>query len=172
MQIALLGLDDFHGNLLAPGLSVNAADAGEAPRPVAAEGAAPLAALVAAERAGHTHRAYLCDYAHIDPAKPLLPTSAGLHGTLLTELELTVDTGSRRVIQRTARQPIVPDQDYRIGVQSYLAIGGDNFGVFTQGRDPVGGGLDADALSDYLRGRSRQAPMVLPLQPRISLSGS
>lgn len=291
---------------------------------------------------GHAHQAYLCDYAHLDPTKPLLLTSAGLYGTLLTKIELTVDTGSRRVIQRTARQrivratagdtpadpavtalveryaaaaapqasaptgrlaapatrrlqangesvlgritvgavlaatqapetggaqiafmnsggvrtnlvpdadghvtygqvhavqpfgntptsltltgallhalleqqlasgtntvarprilqvsqgfgytldrsaapgerilrmrlhgkPIVPDQDYRIGVQSHLASGGDNFSVFTQGRDPVGGGLDADALADYLRSRSMQAPMALPLQPRISLSGS
>jgi len=291
---------------------------------------------------GHTHQAYLCDYAHLDPAKPLLLTSAGLYGTLLTEIELTVDMASRRVIQRTARQhivraaaddapadpvvtalveryaaaaapqasapagrlaapatrrlqangesvlgritadavlaatqapeaggaqiafmnsggvrtdlvpdtdghvtygqvyavqpfgntltsltltgaqlhalleqqlasgtntvarprilqvsqgfgytldrgaapgqrirgmqlhgtPIVPDQDYRIGVQSYLASGGDNFSVFTQGRNPVGGGLDADALAHYLKSRSRQAPMALPLQPRISLSGS
>jgi len=291
---------------------------------------------------GHTHQAYLCDYAHIDPARPPLLTSAGLYGTLLTEIELTVDMASRRVIQRTARQhigraaagdapadpavkalveryaaaaaplasapagrlaapatrrpqangesvlgritadavlaatqapeaggaqiafmnaggvradlvpdaggrvtygqvyavqpfgntltsltltgaqlhalleqqlasgtntvarprilqvsqgfgytlargaapgqrirgmqlhgtPIVPDQDYRIGVQSYLASGGDNFSVFTQGRDPVGGGLDADALAHYLKSRSRQSPMALPLQPRISLSGS
>jgi len=300
---------------------------------------------------GHTHQAYLCDYAHIDPAKPLLLTSAGLYGTLLTEIELTVDTASRRVVERRARQhivraaaaqtpgngtapgypadpavaalidryaaaaaplasapagriaaaatrrlqangesvlgriaadavlaamqapeaggaqiafmnsggvradlvpapdgsvtygqvyavqpfgntlmtltlsgaelhalleqqldsgtntvdhprilqvsqgfgytldrsappgrrirgmqldgtPIVPGQDYRIGVQNYLASGGDNFSIFARGRHPTGGGLDADALAEHLRRQSAGGPMALPLQARIRLDGS
>ncbi len=48
-------------------------------------------------------------------------------------------------------RPIVALQNYRVGVQSYLGTGGDNFNVFTQGRDVTGGGLDVDALADYLR---------------------
>ena len=287
---------------------------------------------------GHTHQAYLCDYTRIDPARPLLLTSAGLYGTLLTEIDLTVDTASGRVITHAARQhivhagadgdapdpavqalieryaataplasapagrlaasasrallpngesvlgrivadalltatrapeaggaqiafmnsggvradlvpgagsqvsygqvyavqpfgntlmtltlsgaqlqalleqqwnsgsntldhprilqvssgfsyvwdraapagqrasdlrldgqPIVAERDYRIGVQSYLGTGGDNFSVFTQGRDVVGGGLDVDALADWLRLESASAPMALPLQARITV---
>ncbi|QXL84451.1 bifunctional UDP-sugar hydrolase/5'-nucleotidase [Comamonas sp. NLF-1-9] len=295
---------------------------------------------------GHTHQAYLCDYRHIDPAKPLLLTSAGVYGTLLTEINLSVDLARRRVVQRSARQhivrsaaegndatlppgyppepavqalveryaaaaaplasapagrlaaaatrsllpngesvlgritadallaatrgaqaggaqiafmnsggvradlvpgaegqvsygqvyavqpfgntllslsltgaqlqavleqqfdsgsntvqsprilqvsqgfsyafdrsrptgqrisqmqlngqAIVPTQDYRVGLQNYLASGGDNFSVFTQGRDIVGGGLDVDALADYLREQSSKAPMALPTAARIT----
>ena len=54
-------------------------------------------------------------------------------------------------------------------MQSYLGTGGDNFSVFTQGRDVVGGGLDVDALADWLRLESASAPMALPLQARITV---
>ena len=302
---------------------------------------ARLSSAVDVVISGHTHQAYLCDHARIDPARPLLLTSAGLYGTLLTEIELTVDTTSGRVIRHGARQhivhattdgdeanrpdpavralveryaaaatplasaptgrlaatatrallpngesvlgrivadallaatrtpdaggaqiafmnsggvradlvpgvdgqvsygqvyavqpfgntlmtltltgaqlqalleqqwssgtntldhprilqvssgfsyvwdraapagqrtsdlrldgqPIVADRDYRVGVQSYLGTGGDNFSVFTQGRDVIGGGLDVDALADWLRRSSTSAPMALPLQARIT----
>ena len=57
MQITLLGLNDFHGNLEPPGLNINAAAAGEAPRPVPAGGAAALATLVARLKAEHPNTA-------------------------------------------------------------------------------------------------------------------
>ncbi len=301
---------------------------------------------------GHTHRAYLCDYARVNPAKPFLLTSAGLYGTLLTEVHLSVDVATRRVVRRSARQHIAqgqafagptadvplqrawpvypadpevaalvarysaaaaplaaapagrlaapatrqprlngesvmgrivadailaathsaeaggaqlafvnpggvradlvpaadggvtfgqlysvqpfgntlmaltlsgeqirqlleqqfdsgtntvasprilqvshgfgytldraapagqrirrmrlngqaiePQRDYRVGVQSYLGSGGDNFSVFTHGRDITGGGLDVDALADYIRAQSAAGPMALPLAARIS----
>ncbi|MEZ5606081.1 MAG: bifunctional metallophosphatase/5'-nucleotidase [Burkholderiaceae bacterium] len=300
---------------------------------------------------GHTHRAYLCDYARVNPAKPFLLTSAGLYGTLLTEVDLTVDLRTRRVRSRSARQhiaqgqaftgpkgavplqpawpvypadpavaalvaryegaaaslaaapagrlaapatrqlapngesvlgrivadailaatqspeaggaqlafmnsggvradlvpaadgsvtfgqlysvqpfgntlmaltlsgeqirrlleqqfdsgtntvdsprilqvsqgfgyvfdrtapagqrishmqlhgqPIEPGRDYRVGVQSYLGTGGDNFSVFTQGRNITGGGLDVDALADYIRAQSTNGPMALPQAARF-----
>ena len=34
---------------------------------------------------GHTHQAYVCDYARINPARPFLLTSAGQYGALLTD---------------------------------------------------------------------------------------
>ena len=289
---------------------------------------------------GHTHRSYICDYAKVDAKKPFLLTSAGLYGTLLTEIKLTVDAKTRRVSSRSARQNIVqgeaftsgtttvalqpsfpvyqPDaavaellerykaaaqplsattigrlaglasrvpqangesvmgriiadallaatqdaaaggaelapaadgsvtygqlfsvqpfgntlmvmsltgeqihqvleqqfnsgtntvdaprilqvsqgftyrfdrsqpagqrvsemrlngqlldtaRSYRVGLQSYLGTGGDNFSVFTQGTDLVGGSLDLDALVDYVRVQSQQQPMLLPLQERIA----
>lgn len=301
---------------------------------------------------GHTHRAYLCDYARVNPARPFLLTSAGLYGTLLTEIQLSVDVRTRRVKRKSARQHIVqgegyagagglvpvqtafavyapdagvadlvaryrsataplaaapvgrlagpalralggngesvlgrivadsvlaatqspeaggaqlafmnsggvradlvpdagghvtygqiysvqpfgntlmvqtlngaqlrqlleqqfdsgtntvatprilqvssgfsytfdlsqpagqrigamrlhgdlidPARDYRVGLQSYLGTGGDNFSVFTQGRDIVGGGLDVDALAEYLRAGGADGPMALPLADRIT----
>ena len=64
--------------------------------------------------------------------------------------------------------PMDLKRDYRVAVQDYLAGGGDNFSVFTQGRDEQGGELDLDALVSYVREQSRAAPMPLPLQPRIT----
>jgi 5'-nucleotidase len=45
--------------------------------------------------------------------------------------------------------------DYRVGLQSYLGSGGDNFSIFTQGIDVVGGMLDLDALAEHVREQSR-----------------
>lgn len=61
---------------------------------------------------GHTHQAYVCDYGRIDPARPLLLTSAGQYGTLLTHIQLGVDTRTRRVVRKSARQVIVQGQAY------------------------------------------------------------
>lgn len=61
---------------------------------------------------GHTHQAYVCDYGRIDPTRPLLLTSAGQYGTLLTHIQLGVDTRTRRVVRKSARQVIVQGQAY------------------------------------------------------------
>jgi 5'-nucleotidase len=46
---------------------------------------------------------------------------------------------------------IDPAKPYRIVVNSFLADGGDGFTVLRDGKNWVGGPLDADALADYLR---------------------
>lgn len=56
---------------------------------------------------GHTHRAYICDYGASDPARPLLLTSAGNNGVMLTDIDLTFDPVTKRVTARHARQVIV-----------------------------------------------------------------
>lgn len=56
---------------------------------------------------GHTHRAYICDYAATNPAKPVLLTSAGNNGVMLTGIDLTFDPVTRKVSARSARQVIV-----------------------------------------------------------------
>lgn len=56
---------------------------------------------------GHTHRAYICDYATINPARPFLLTSAGQYGTLLTTIDLKIDTRAGRVIDKRADNVIV-----------------------------------------------------------------
>ena len=61
---------------------------------------------------GHTHHAYICDYARVNPRKPFLLTSAGLYGTLLTEVRLTVDGTTRKVTARSARQNIVQGEAF------------------------------------------------------------
>lgn len=42
---------------------------------------------------------------------------------------------------------------YRVTMNSFLADGGDNFSVFAQGKEPLGGAQDLDALQAYFNNR-------------------
>ncbi|MFZ5541530.1 MAG: bifunctional metallophosphatase/5'-nucleotidase [Pseudomonadota bacterium] len=64
-------------------------------------------------------------------------------------------------------RPLRPDERYRVTVNSFLAAGGDGFRLFREGRDRVGGPLDIDALADFIRARSADAPLAPDPQPRI-----
>ena len=56
---------------------------------------------------GHTHQAYVCDYASVNPQRPFLLTSAGQYGTLVTDIALRFDTGTRRLVHKSARNVVV-----------------------------------------------------------------
>lgn len=62
---------------------------------------------------GHTHRAYICDYARVNPEKPFLVTSAGDYGTMLTDIRLTVDPAQGDVVAKSAKNLIVQGEGYR-----------------------------------------------------------
>lgn len=62
---------------------------------------------------GHTHNAYICDYGQIDPSRPILVTSAGRSGTLLTDIELSIDPAQGRVIAKRADNLIVQSEPYQ-----------------------------------------------------------
>lgn len=64
---------------------------------------------------GHTHWAYVCDYAAINPAKPFLLTSAGVYGELLTDITLKVDPATGRVVSKRAHNVIVQSAAYTGG---------------------------------------------------------
>lgn len=59
---------------------------------------------------GHTHKAYVCDYGRINPAKPFLVTSGGLYGGMLTDIDLTIDPASRRVTAKSADNRLVQSE--------------------------------------------------------------
>jgi 5'-nucleotidase len=61
---------------------------------------------------GHTHNAYVCDYGRINPAKPILLTSAGRYGTMLTDISLTIDPVAGRVTARQADNVIVQSEAF------------------------------------------------------------
>jgi 5'-nucleotidase len=63
--------------------------------------------------------------------------------------------------------PVDPNAAYRITVNSFLAEGGDNFTVLTQGTDRLGGAVDLDALVDYFAANS---PLPPGPQDRITLA--
>ena len=67
---------------------------------------------------GHTHRAYVCDRAKTSAAKPFLLTSAGQYGTLVTDIDLTVDTSTRRVTAKRADNVIVQGEPYVAGTST------------------------------------------------------
>ena len=51
-----------------------------------------------------------------------------------------------------------PGDNYRVTVNSFLADGGDNFSVLTEGTDRLGGEIDLDALVTYFGANSPVAP--------------
>jgi 5'-nucleotidase len=61
---------------------------------------------------GHTHRAYVCDYGRINPARPFLLTSAGTQGILLTDIDLGIDPRTRKVVSKTADNVIVQSEAF------------------------------------------------------------
>ena len=61
---------------------------------------------------GHTHRAYVCDYAMLNPAKPFLLTSAGSLGRLVTDISMSIDPATHRVVAKSAHNVIVQSQPY------------------------------------------------------------
>lgn len=61
---------------------------------------------------GHTHWAYVCDYAALNPAKPILLTSAGVFGELVTDISLKIDPVAGRVVSKQARNVIVQSVPY------------------------------------------------------------
>lgn len=76
---------------------------------------------------GHTHNAYVCDYSAVDPARPFLVTSAGRYGTLVTDIDLTIDP-ERGVVARRAANVIVQGEAYR-GTSGDVPLS-DRFEVF------------------------------------------
>jgi 5'-nucleotidase len=54
--------------------------------------------------------------------------------------------------------PIDPAVTYRVTVNSFLAGGGDNFTVLTEGTNLLFGGMDIDALASYFAANSPLAP--------------
>lgn len=61
---------------------------------------------------GHTHAAYVCDFGRTDPARPFLLTSAGLYGQLVTDITLSLDPASNRVVAKRAANVIVQSPAY------------------------------------------------------------
>lgn len=61
---------------------------------------------------GHTHQAYVCDYASINPAKPFLLTSAGAYGMWVTDIVLRFDLAARRLVHKSARNVAVQNGGY------------------------------------------------------------
>ncbi|QRO00518.1 bifunctional metallophosphatase/5'-nucleotidase [Archangium violaceum] len=56
---------------------------------------------------------------------------------------------------------IDPAASYRVTVNNFMASGGDGYAVLTEGKDPLTGPIDVDALDAYLRTSSPVSPPAL-----------
>ncbi|WP_416888251.1 ExeM/NucH family extracellular endonuclease [Microbacterium sp.] len=91
------------------------------------------------------------------PQRPYL--QLGLSDNVTYTFDDTLPEGERITGVWVDGAPIDPAGQYRIGTFSFLASGGDNFRVFTEGSDPVDTGLlDYEAWVDYLADQSPVAP--------------
>lgn len=57
-------------------------------------------------------------------------------------------------------QPLSPQANYRVTVNSFLAAGGDNFSVFKEGRNARTGMMDVDAFEQYFRATPQVTPVA------------
>ncbi|EJL24157.1 bifunctional UDP-sugar hydrolase/5'-nucleotidase [Novosphingobium sp. AP12] len=62
---------------------------------------------------GHTHWSYVCDYKPANGNAPILLTSAGVYGELVTDITLKIDPSAHRVISKAAHNVIVQSTPYK-----------------------------------------------------------
>ena len=84
--------------------------------------------------------------------------------------DLDMPIGSRVIPEsmRIEGAPVLPDRNYRVTVNSFMASGGDAFTVLIDGRDRVTGVIDVDAAEAYFRTNS---PMPPPPSGRVRVVG-
>jgi 5'-nucleotidase len=61
---------------------------------------------------GHTHQAYVCDYGNINKDRPVLLTSAGSRGQIVTGIDLKIDPYSKKILSKTARNVVVQSEAF------------------------------------------------------------
>ncbi|MFT3853013.1 MAG: 5'-nucleotidase C-terminal domain-containing protein [Ilumatobacteraceae bacterium] len=91
------------------------------------------------------------------PSRPYL--QLGLSDNVSYTFDDALPEGSRITSITIDGAPYDPAANYRIGTFSFLATGGDNFRIFTQGSNTKDSGLvDRDGWMDYLDAESPVAP--------------
>ncbi len=91
------------------------------------------------------------------PSRPYL--QLGLSSNVTYTYDASRELGDRITSVTVDGEPIDPAGEYRIGTFSFLAQGGDNFRVFTQGAATADSGLiDRDAWIAYLQANPGLAP--------------
>lgn len=93
------------------------------------------------------------------PSRPFL--NLGLSSNMDYTYDSTRTLGDRITSVTINGEPLDQERSYRVGTFSFLATGGDNFRVFTQGTDTKDSGLiDRDAWIKYLGEQSTTAPIA------------
>ncbi|WP_262927885.1 ExeM/NucH family extracellular endonuclease [Microbacterium sp. NIBRBAC000506063] len=101
------------------------------------------------------------------PSRPYL--QLGLSDNVTYTFDESRPEGSRITSVTIDGEPLDPDAEYRIGTLSFLAAGGDNFRVFTEGTDAVDTGfLDYEAWVDHLADNSPVMPSFAKRAVQVS----
>ena len=74
---------------------------------------------------------------------------------------LTRDGRTETLVDAGGKLPD-PAREYRVTVNSFMASGGDSFSTFLNGKAPLGGALDIDALVDYMARFKAPLPPYMP----------
>ena len=61
---------------------------------------------------GHTHQAYICDYGQLNKDRPILLTSAGSRGQVVTGIDIKIDPVSGKLLSKTARNIVVQSEAF------------------------------------------------------------
>ena len=61
---------------------------------------------------GHTHQAYVCDYGQLNKDRPILLTSAGSRGQVVTGIDLKIDPVTGKVLSKSARNIVVQSEAF------------------------------------------------------------
>ena len=61
-------------------------------------------------------------------------------------------------------QPVLPQSEYRVVMNAFLAQGGDNFSQLKLARNPTVGPMDVDALEQFI---AKGSAATMPSEPRI-----
>ncbi len=112
------------------------------------------------------------------PSRPYL--QLGLSNNVSYTFDPSLAEGSRITSITVNGAPIDPAAEYRVGSNSFLLEGGDNFHVFKQGTDRADSGfVDRDAWIAYLGSHpavgpdfSRQSVQVAPHPATVTLGGT
>ncbi|MFF5790575.1 ExeM/NucH family extracellular endonuclease [Paeniglutamicibacter sp. NPDC012692] len=93
------------------------------------------------------------------PSRPFL--NLGLSSNMEYTYDSTRTLGDHITSVTINGEPLDPKRSYRVGTFSFLATGGDNFRVFTEGTNTKDSGLiDRDAWIKYLGQKSETAPIA------------
>ncbi|MEE1942627.1 5'-nucleotidase C-terminal domain-containing protein [Streptomyces sp. TRM 70361] len=108
----------------------------------------------------------------VSGANEASPKILQVSGGFTYTLDLT-RSGADRIVADSVRlngEPIDPSASYRVAVNSFLAGGGDGLATLAEGTEPLVGGDDLAALSDYLTANSSAAdPIEAPAADRITV---
>jgi 2',3'-cyclic-nucleotide 2'-phosphodiesterase (5'-nucleotidase family) len=161
VQVQLLALNDFHGKSEPPSGSTGAIDR------TPAGGVERLATLLADLSAENgTSNTITVAAGDLIGVSPLL--SAAFHD----EPSVEALCSGTRVPDDTVRiggAPVDAGATYRITVSSFLADGGNGFGVLRSGSNRAVSGLAVDTFAQYL---SADRPISAPATDRIRTAGS